>query len=272
MVKTFEESMSMNTDMLDVPVSRAPVNHNAADYERFHRYMSEVNNRYRQVERKERLKAIQKNLELWDSQTPSRWRGASLSKDSSPEASTILDMIKNGPRGGSFFIAGSANSKRTHLAYSIIRKMIAQGVTTPSQVCTLSEDKILSLSNAGFSGRDRLNSLLSSQYNLYLLDGVGSKPGYTERESATYEEVIDHIYNKDLTAVITSPLSIGDFTQKFSETFESRVTELIENRKMILRDTLQGVSASSTNGNQRSTRQQEQRGNTSVRGFNDFGF
>ena len=236
MVTTFNDHMSMSGDFVDVPVSRTAVNHNTADYERFRKHMADTEAKYRAAERKERIKAIQQNLDMWDQQTPSRWRGASLTKIATSEAALILTKIKNGPKGGSVLITGPAGATRTMLAYATVRKMLAQGVATPSQVCILSEDRILSFGNAGFSGRDRLNAALDPQYRLYLIDGAGSKATYTDREAAAYEEILDHIYSRDLITVITSPISIVEFARKFSETFETRIMDLVGDRTITLTD------------------------------------
>lgn len=213
--------------------------HNETNYDNFRKFQEEIDQRYVVLERERIIKERKNNLLKWMDKLPERWKDASLAKiikdrqdnDKSAEAAIKINEIISSSGKGSFYLSGQASSGKTYLAYAVARKYITKGWTTPSQVMIISEESMLNLAHSGFSGRDRFEKLLSSQYNMYIFDNVGEKEQYDPaKEISLWERMIDHIYNNSLSAIFTSTFPLEDFTENMSESIQAKMVHLVDGR------------------------------------------
>lgn len=206
------------------------VKHNDTDYEKFKEFSKGLDERFTSIEsRREKAERISA-LEKWDNELPDRWSDAKLSHINKPVVKKIMTALKGNPRG-SFFLDGASGTGKTFVAYALVRRLIGQGIATPSQIKMISESVLLNWSSLGFDGSKKIDQLLDSRYKLYIFDGIGT---LDERQvlkvTPLWEQIIDHIYSKDLVAVFTSADDLNRFCESFSPSGETKLRTLVKDR------------------------------------------
>jgi DNA replication protein DnaC len=212
------------------------VKHNKTDYASFIDYQNSVNKKFEKVEKEN--KRLQRKMKLmkWDESLAARWRGASLNKIENEAAAKALEII-NKSRKTNFYITGDTGSGKTYLAYAILRRYIGFGFINPSQIKVVSEEEVMSYASGGFTGRDKFEELLKDQYKVYVLDNVAAKESYTTRETANWEQLLEHIYKNSLTVIFTSNETRASFASILSNSTSLKFKELSEDRVLTVKGT-----------------------------------
>ena len=100
----------------------------------------------------------------------------------------------------------------------------------------LSEEYLLSLARLGFSGQEKFNNeVVKNKYKLYIIDNVGGRESYSKIESPLWEQLIEHIYSKDLAVIFTSAHSAASFAEKLPGTSRSRLSYLVSENIISMR-------------------------------------
>ena len=200
----------------DIKVSEdlSSVKHNPTDFSSFTKFQKGLEERFAHSEAEKKKKEASANLLRWDAMLSDRWRGASLSKvdldeDSIQAAQVISEKIRERKAPLNFYIRGDSGSGKTYIAYAILRRYIGQAWVAPSQIKFVSEEFLIGLSDAGFSGRDRFDELLAPKITTYLFDGVFSRPDLPDRTRKLWEQLIDHIYNRSAIVLFTSNFDVS---------------------------------------------------------------
>lgn len=213
------------------------VKHNPTDYQSFHKFQAEMDERFSKVEEERTKKEIVANIRKWEAHLPERWRDASLPKIKHQGSRDGARLIKE--RGKtSMYIQGASGTGKTYLGYAILRRYIGLGVTTPSQIKIVSEELLMSFASTGWEGQKQFSELFKPKYTFYLFDGVGRKENYTEREAQLYEQLIDHIYSKSLVAIFTSNKSAASFAHFLSDSGKSKLSHLVAKSIITLKNEL----------------------------------
>lgn len=205
------------------------LNHNETDYSSFKEFQSSIDKKFAKVEIAKSKKDRIANLQKWDDNLSQRWSGASLKKIKTTASEKVLDIIsKDG--FGSFFINGAPGSGKTYLAYAILRRYVGAGWVSPSQVKIISEETILGYARNGFEGSGKFEEIFKNKYKVFLLDNVGVKKEYYEKEGLFLEKIIDHIYSNSLVVIFTGTIkpsrwagALGSSESKFSNIISGRV-------------------------------------------------
>ena len=211
------------------------VKHNPSDFETFRKFQETQNSRFEKFEEEKSRLARIANLKKWDEGLPVRWKDARLKSITRPgakeAANQIISMMKSDKENLlSFFLEGGPGVGKTYLAYAIVRGYLGLGLVSPSQIRIISEEGLLSMAAAGFEGRSRFEELLNGNFKLFLFDSVGAKTTYNEKEKGMWEQIIDHIYTKSLSAVFTSSSTSQFFSDQLSPSGESKFGHLVSGR------------------------------------------
>lgn len=206
------------------------VKHNETDYTGFKDFQKDVDERFSKIElKRERTERIS-NLEKWDKSLPDRWKDAKLNLIEKPVVAKLVKALTDDP-SGSIFLTGESGAGKTYVAYAVVRRMIGHGTVSTSQIKMVSESVIYNWASRGFQGQDQLDQLLNPNYKLYLFDGIGT---LDEREAAKvaslWEQILDHIYTNDLTAIFTSADDLERFVANLSPSGETKLRTLVEKR------------------------------------------
>lgn len=206
------------------------VKHNETDYEKFKDFSKSLDERFTSIEaRREKAERVAA-LEKWDSELQERWKDAKLSNIKKPVVKKILAALEENPRG-SFFLHGDSGAGKTFVGYALVRRLIGHGVATPSQIKMISESVILNWASLGFNGAKNIDQLLDSRYKLYVFDGIGTlDEKQVLKVAPLWEQIIDHIYSKDLLAVFTSGDDLDRFCEAFSPSGETKLRTLVNGR------------------------------------------
>lgn len=206
------------------------VRHNETDFDGFKDFQKEIDERFAQVEIRRRRSERISNLEKWDSALTGRWRDAKLNLIEKPVIAKIKSALEKQP-AGSFFLTGESGAGKSFVAYAVIRRMVGHGTVSPSQVKTVSESVLSNWAFRGFQGQDQLSAILSSQHKLFLFDGIGTLGDHEqERVAGLWEQIIDHIYTHDLTAIFTSVDELDTFSAHLSPSGETKLRTLVDGR------------------------------------------
>lgn len=210
------------------------VKHNEIDYDGFREFTKNMDERYSEIEAA-RAKADRiASLEKWDRDLPPRWKDAKFSKITKPVVKKILEALEKNQRG-SFFLRGESGAGKTFVAYALVRRLLGRGTVKYGHIKMISETALLGLSSRGFKGADMLDELLDKKYHLYLFDGIGSlTPEESLKVSAIWEQLIEHIYSRDLIAVFTSGDSLDTFAESLSASAETKLRTMIGERDFVV--------------------------------------
>ena len=215
------------------------IKHNPTDFGAFRKFQEELDERFSKTEEAREKRERKANLLKWGEMVGARWASATLKTIENAAIKDVVQLIKE-HRKTSFWIHGESGSGKSYLAYGIIRAYIGFGWCTPSQVERLSEEVLLGMAGTGFEGMGRFNKILSAKNKIYLIDGVGSKHSYTDKEKQLWEQLIDHIYTNSLTAVFTSNKTSEDFGCHLSDSGSSKLEHLVGDREVVSESTRGG--------------------------------
>ena len=228
--------MSGNFDFnAALPPSFRAINHNKTDHERYRREQEEVNKNF-QARSSQRVREDRiANLRVWDTRVPTRWRGASISRLSN-EVQTELKKIANSGKS-SVYISGREGSGKTYAAYAFLRRLVGRGALLPSGVRTYTETELIEYARAGFSGRDALQAIIDdNKTTAIILDGIGFVDDYTDRDAIALERVIEKAYNEELPLIVTASIDPKSWANRFSESTDVRLRELLRANVVALPD------------------------------------
>lgn len=224
-----DKDPDLNYDLATSAEDFSLVHHNETDFNAFRDFQASLDEKFSKLEegrsRAERLA----NVKKWDASLPPRWRGSSLKTIENDAARTAERLIQE-HRMGSFFIKGAPSVGKTYLSFAIVRRFIGLGLLTPSNVKVISEESLLSIPKLGFAGQDRFEELMKSTVRFYIFDNVGTRDHFDKREGPLWEQLLDHIYAKDLGAVFTSTKAAASFAEKLSSPAESKFKHLIDGK------------------------------------------
>lgn len=205
------------------------VHHNETDFTAFRDFQASLDEKFSKLEEDRSRQQRLANVKKWDASLPKRWQGASLKNISNPAALVAEKLIQD-HRMGSFFIKGDAGVGKTYLSFAIVRRFIGLGLLTPSMVKIISEENLLSIPKLGFAGQARFDELLHPSIKFYIFDNVGTRETFNKNEGPLWEQLLDHIYAKDLAAIFSSTGSAASFGAKLSTAAESKFTRLIDGK------------------------------------------
>lgn len=206
------------------------IKHNDTDYESFKDFSRTIDERFAGIESRREKAERMAALEKWDKELPERWKDAKLNLIKKPVVGKIIEALNANPRG-SFFLTGPSGAGKTFVGYAVVRRLIGRGVATPSQIKMISESVLLNWSRLGFHGAKMIDQLLDSRYKLYVFDGIGTLDDKeVEKVTPLWEQILDHIYTKDLVAVFTSSDDLDRFAESFSPSGETKLRTLVKDR------------------------------------------
>lgn len=210
------------------------VKHNDTDYESFKDFSKGIDERFASIEaRREKAERIAA-LDKWDRELPDRWREAKLNLIKKPVVEKILKALEVNPRG-SFFLKGASGAGKTFVAYALVRRLIGKGIATPSQIKMISESVLLNWASRGFKGADMLEQLLNERYKLYIFDGIGTlSDSEAEKVAPLWEQILDHIYSRDLIGIFTSSDDLDRFAETLSPSGETKLRTLVRGRDLVV--------------------------------------
>lgn len=209
-----------------LPARFKAVNHNKTDHARYREAQKAVEENFADVTKEKDLEGRRKNLQIWDTKTPARWRKATLAKLPEDAGREVLEALKN--KKHSAYFTGVEGSGKTYAGYAMIRRMIGSGVIQPSGVRVYTEANLIELSRAGFAGRDKIQSYMDDKKtSLIMLDGIGFADDYSDREALTIERIIERAYSESLPFIVTGVIDPSKWVKRLSESTEGRLQEMI---------------------------------------------
>lgn len=101
---------------------------------------------------------------------------------------------------------------KTWAAYSYINALVKEGLMLPGQVFFGTESATLSrIANSGFNRSEEMLEMKRESHKIFFIDDVGQ--GYffkREHREEVWYELIDHIYTKRLTLILTTNLPFAE--------------------------------------------------------------
>lgn len=206
------------------------VKHNETDFTSFREFSKEIDHLYTSIEIKRAKEERIASLAKWDQSLPDRWKDAKFSLIKKPVVKKIIDALETAP-AGSFFLTGGSGVGKTFVAYALLRRFIGHGIVAPAQIKMVSEKELLGFASRGFKGADAFEEVFDRRHKLYLFDGIGGLSDHeAEKVSGLWEQIIDHVFTKDLIAVFTSSDDLDRFVETLSHSSETKIRTLIGDR------------------------------------------
>jgi len=210
------------------------VKHNETDFASFREFTKDLDERYSSIEAKREHSERVAALDKWDRELPDRWKDAKLNLIKKPVVEKIIEALKSHPRG-SFFFTGASGAGKTFVAYALVRRFIGRGIATPSQIKMISEPILLNWATRGFKGADMIQALMDERYKLYIFDGIGTlSDSESDKVAPLWEQILDHIYSRDLIAVFTSADSLEKLSSTLSPSGEIKLRTLVSGRDFVV--------------------------------------
>lgn len=136
----------------------------------------------------------------------------------STETPQILERVerhrtKQGLHKTSILFHGNQYGRgKTWAAYSYINALVKAGIILPGQVFFGTESATVSrIANAGFNRSEEMQEMKRESHKIFFIDDVGQ--GYffkKEHREEVWYELIDHIYTKRLTLILTTNLGFHE--------------------------------------------------------------
>lgn len=183
----------------------APPRVSIAEYQR---RLSEEIESDRKVAGDLRRQTINGFMEQWKQRVDPRWADAS---SSDPK---ILERVKrlsthSGLHKTSLVCAGEYGVGKTWNAYAYAAEVLKEGALAPQQIVDISEVSIVNIASGGYEAEKRLERLLNPRHRFFIFDDVGQATFHTaEERMGVWYEIINHVYTKQLTLVLTTNLSL----------------------------------------------------------------
>lgn len=102
---------------------------------------------------------------------------------------------------------------KTWLAYSYINALIKEGIILPGQVFFGTESATVSrIANSGFNRSEEMLEMKRQSHRIFFIDDVGQAYFFkNEHREEVWYELIDHIYTKRLTLILTTNLTFDEY-------------------------------------------------------------
>lgn len=211
------------------------LNHNPSDHENYRRKQAESNDKIDTIVKKMERQERKKLVDLWDKSIPARWSGGSLKNMEGEAARKARESVLNSRKPLNFYISGDHGSGKTFLSYAIMRLYISLGFLHPSEIKFVSEEKIISMAKSGFMGQNNLSDLMDYTYKAYIVDNVGARNDYDQKELPIWDQFIEHIYNNSLIVVFNGYGSAASFSEKFNGSTNSKIRYIINGNTLTMR-------------------------------------
>lgn len=174
----------------------------------------------RKLAEESRQANVERNIKDWYDRIEDRWRDASIDN---PEMDPrirekILDRVErwNSSEGRnqlSMLFTGLLGRGKTWSAYAYCFELIRRGILTSGQIFVSTERALAAVASSGFEKEKRLDSLLSPNYKLYMIDDIGRGAFTGTGESARgaiWFEILNHVYTRRLAFVGTTNLGVHE--------------------------------------------------------------
>lgn len=101
---------------------------------------------------------------------------------------------------------------KTWAAYSYLNMLVHLGIILPGQVFFGTESSTLArVANSGFERSEEMNSMKHASHKVFFIDDVGQAYFFKkEHREEVWYELIDHVYTRRLTLVITTNLEFNE--------------------------------------------------------------
>jgi len=153
---------------------------------------------------------IKKSLSNWKQKVGPTFAEATT------ENPLILDRVArlqtdNGRHLTSLAMYGDLGVGKTWTGYAYCNLAIASGAVTDGQIVADTETSVLGrIAKGGYKAPDMLEELFNPRYKIYFIDDVGQAHFSNDHgRTEVWYELIDHIYNNQLTLLITTNKSFN---------------------------------------------------------------
>lgn len=191
------------------------VNHNETDYESFLEMRNAIEKSSERVNRKNMINIRKQNMLEWINSVPKKWSSSKLSDFPDHISDDLVNRLKSGTR--SFYLYEGNSADRIALSYALGRKMIGGGIAKYSSFCFLTEETLMSLAKSGFEGKKQLDEIFSRSKRFYVLNGVSRDHYEPNRERPLMRRLIEHIYQNDLSLIITGSNDLDVFASNLDD-------------------------------------------------------
>lgn len=129
----------------------------------------------------------------------------------------IMDRVnrletKKGKHKTSIVLSGAMGRGKTWQAYAYLNLLINKGIMRPGQIVFGTESETLgAIASAGFNRNEEMMDLKNPKHLVFFIDDVGSTTSYYKNyREETWFELINHVYNKNLTLILTTNLAFNN--------------------------------------------------------------
>jgi DNA replication protein DnaC len=139
---------------------------------------------------------------------------------------------------------------KTWHAYAYLNELVHQGIVLPGQIFFGTESsRISKAANSGFNRNEEMEEMKHASHKVFFIDDVGLAYFFkTEQREEVWYELIDHIYTRRLTLILTTNLAFtaqgaGSLGRHLGERAFDRLRSLVGDDGAIL---LQGINQRET--------------------------
>lgn len=187
------------------------VRHNETDYESFKKFSEGLHQRHAEGEQSRKVEQRKAMLKTWIEEIPERYRTATLEKFEK-DTTKMVSLLKSGHKG--FFIHGDPLTGKTHLAYAVVRKLIAAGRLAPSQANVFAERELLNVAAMGFDGKQKLMAFTNDRFKLFLFDNAGAKESFSPKvDIPAIASIVEAAYERSAYLIITSTSTLDEYCE-----------------------------------------------------------
>lgn len=111
------------------------------------------------------------------------------------------------------FYATEFGNGKTWAAYSYINALVKGGIILPGQIFFGTESATVSrIANSGFNRSEEMQEMKRESHRIFFIDDVGQAYFFKkEHREEVWYELIDHIYTKGLTLILTTNLPFTEY-------------------------------------------------------------